>query len=73
MKEVLALGGEGVMLRAPRSKYEKTRSKLLLKVKTFHDDEAVVIGYRAGEGRLLGSMGAIECKLCVSPCIIMSH
>jgi len=34
-----------------------------LKVKTFHDEEAKVTGYRDGEGRLLGVMGAIECVL----------
>ncbi len=34
------------MLRDPDSVYENRRSKSLLKVKTFHDDEAVVLGYK---------------------------
>ncbi len=34
------------MLRDPKSFYENRRSKSLLKVKTFHDDEAVVLGYK---------------------------
>lgn len=63
MKGVLAKGGEGIMLRAARSNYEEGRSKVLLKVKAFYDEEARVIGYRAGEGRLTGLMGAIECEL----------
>ena len=36
-------GGEGLMLRQPGSKYVAGRSSTLLKVKTFHDAEAVVI------------------------------
>ena len=53
------------MLRAPRSKYVNGRTTVLLKVKTFHDEEAKVTGYRPGEGRLTGVMGAIECVLYV--------
>eukprot|EP01126_Amoeba_proteus_P001018 TRINITY_DN10290_c0_g1_i1.p1 TRINITY_DN10290_c0_g1~~TRINITY_DN10290_c0_g1_i1.p1 ORF type:complete len:359 (-),score=108.58 TRINITY_DN10290_c0_g1_i1:157-1233(-) len=60
---VLKLGGEGVMLRAPRSKYEFKRSDVLLKVKNFFDEDARVIGYRPGKGNLAGMMGAIECEL----------
>jgi DNA ligase 1 len=45
LEKVLANGGEGLMLRDPKSYYERKRSKTLLKVKKFLDDEAVVIGY----------------------------
>lgn len=38
-------GGEGVMLRQPGSRYVGARSSTLLKVKTFHDAEARVIGH----------------------------
>ena len=38
--------GEGLMLRDPESFYENRRSHSLLKVKTFHDDEATVIGFK---------------------------
>ena len=34
------------MLRDPESFYENRRSNSLLKVKTFYDDEAVVLGYK---------------------------
>ena len=40
LTRVEALGGEGLMLRQPGSLYEIGRSSTLLKVKTFHDDEA---------------------------------
>ena len=39
------------MLRDPKSMYENRRSQSLIKVKTFYDDEAVVLGYKAGTGR----------------------
>ena len=39
LKRVEGLGGEGVMIREPRSKYVGSRSHTLLKLKTFHDAE----------------------------------
>jgi DNA ligase-1 len=59
LERVEALGGEGLMLRQPGSKYEAGRSSTLLKVKTFHTDDAVVIGHQAGEGRHKGRLGAL--------------
>jgi len=58
-----ALGGEGLMLRQPRSKYVAGRSATLLKVKTFHDAEARVIGHLAGKGRHKGRLGALDVEL----------
>ncbi len=46
------------MLRDPESYYQKERSKTLLKVKVFLDDEATVIGYSDGKGLRLG-IGAL--------------
>ncbi len=48
MKNVLDKNGEGLMLRVPDSKYEKKRSITLLKVKTFIDEEATIIGIDQG-------------------------
>jgi DNA ligase 1 len=56
-----ALGGEGVMLRQPGSAYETRRSSTLLKVKTFFDAEATVIGYKDGKNSNKGLVGALEC------------
>jgi len=62
LKGVLANGGEGLMLREPRSLYERTRSHSLLKVKTFLDAEARVIGHSA-DTKIDGAMGALECEM----------
>ncbi|MEI9866333.1 MAG: hypothetical protein WDN00_17605 [Limisphaerales bacterium] len=51
LTRVETLGGEGLMLRQPGSKYVAGRSGTLLKVKTFHDAEAVVVAHQAGAGR----------------------
>jgi len=56
-------GGEGVMLRQAHSMYDGRRSSTLLKVKSFYDDEATIVGYEAGKGRHLGRLGGYQCKL----------
>lgn len=60
---VESLGGEGLMLRQPGSKYEGGRSSTLLKVKTFHDDEARVIDHVPGKGKHKGRLGAVMVEL----------
>jgi DNA ligase 1 len=60
LADVEALGAEGLMLRQPGSQYIGKRSNTLLKMKTFTDDEAKVIGYATeGKGRLAGSTGSL--------------
>src|SRR5262249_13635556 len=59
LARVEALGGEGLMLRQPGSKYAAGRSTTLLKVKTFHDAEARVLGHEPGAGRHKGRLGAL--------------
>jgi len=63
LARIEALQGEGLMLRQPGSKYIAGRSSTLLKVKTFHDAEAVVMGHLAGAGRHKGRMGALLVRL----------
>lgn len=63
LARVEALGGEGLMLREPRSQYAVGRSTTLLKVKTFHDAEAVVVGHQAGAGKHVGRLGALLVRL----------
>jgi DNA ligase 1 len=58
-----ALGGEGLMLREPGSRYESGRSSTLLKVKRFHDAEARVIEHLAGSSRHRGRLGALLVQL----------
>lgn len=59
LERINGLGGEGVMLREPGSLYEPGRSNTLLKVKTFHDAEATIIGLLPGTGRHKGRLGAV--------------
>ena len=63
LARVEALGGEGLMLRRPGSRYEVGRSSSLLKVKTFHDAEARVVGHAPGAGKHKGRLGALEVQL----------
>lgn len=58
-----ALGAEGLMLRRPGSRYESGRSSTLLKVKSFHDAEARVVGHQEGAGRHKGRLGALLVEL----------
>ena len=63
LARVEALGGEGLMMRQPGSRYEAGRSHTLLKVKTFHDAEAVVVEHEPGKGKHKGRLGALVCKM----------
>jgi DNA ligase-1 len=63
LARVEALGGEGLMLRQPRSRYEVGRSLTLLKVKSFLDAEARVLEHLPGAGRHKGRLGALLVEL----------
>ena len=51
--EVEAKGGEGLMLRKGSSLFRAGRSRDLLKVKSWHDGEAQVLGNTAGKSSLI--------------------
>lgn len=63
LERVEKLGGEGLMMRKPGSKYEVGRSFSLLKVKTFHDAEARIIKHQAGTGKHKGRLGSLLVEL----------
>jgi DNA ligase-1 len=63
LARIESLGGEGLMLRKPGSKYETGRSSTLLKVKSFLDAEAIVIGHQPGTGKHKGRLGALLVRL----------
>lgn len=63
LEEVEKLGGEGLMLRQPKSKYVGSRSSTLLKVKSFFDAEAKVIRHEPGKGKFKGLCGALYCEM----------
>ncbi len=57
------LGGEGLIVRKPDSLYSSGRSADILKVKSYYDMEATVIGYIEGTGRNSGRLGSILVEL----------
>jgi DNA ligase-1 len=63
LAKVMAVKGEGLMLRKPNSRYEFSRSSTLLKVKPFYDMEVIVTNYTAGKGKYKGVVGALVCDL----------
>jgi DNA ligase-1 len=63
LARVEALGGEGLMLRQPGSKYIAGRSATLLKVKSFQDAEATVLKHLPGAGKHKGRLGALFVQL----------
>ncbi|GIU31772.1 DNA ligase [Shewanella sp. MBTL60-007] len=62
LQEVIAKGGEGLMLHKKSAFYKAGRSNDIVKVKPFYDAEAKVIGYTQGKGRFSGMMGALVVK-----------
>jgi DNA ligase-1 len=63
LKAVQNVGGEGLMIRKPRSKYEPGRSNALLKVKAQRDAEAQVVGYVFKDG----SDSVVKALMCQIP------
>ncbi|KAJ2996018.1 hypothetical protein HDV02_000247 [Globomyces sp. JEL0801] len=64
LQKIQEEGGEGLMLRKPKSEYVGSRSNTLLKVKTFYDGEAEIIGHDiAKTGKHVGTLGAYLCRM----------
>ncbi|MFN5744974.1 MAG: DNA ligase [Methylococcaceae bacterium] len=60
LDEIVAAGGEGLMLHRADADYRTGRSTDLLKLKPYLDSEARVTGYIAGKGQHTGRMGALR-------------
>lgn len=63
LDQVIANGGEGLMLHLGSAPYRGIRSDDLLKLKRFSDAEAVVIGHIPGKGKFSGMIGAVLVKM----------
>jgi DNA ligase-1 len=68
LDQVLAKGGEGLVVKGASSLYECARSHGSIKIKPFEDGEGTVVGWIAGEetakgSRLLGMMGSLVLRL----------
>lgn len=62
LDEVLAAGGEGLMLHRADAPWQPGRSDALLKLKALADAEAVVVGHEPGRGRHEGRLGALRVR-----------
>ncbi len=60
LNQVMARGGEGLVLHLASSAVTSGRSEVLLKMKPHQDAEATVIGHRAGQGKYAGQVGALQ-------------
>jgi DNA ligase 1 len=59
LKQIVAKGGEGLMLHRADAAYITGRSDALLKLKLLHDAEAIVIAHLPGKGKYTGKLGAL--------------
>lgn len=59
LRQVVAAGGEGLMLHRGDAPYHGYRSNDLLKLKPYRDAEARVVAYLPGKGKYQGMMGAL--------------
>jgi DNA ligase-1 len=63
LEVMIKIGGEGLMIREPGSRYVNGRSKTLLKAKKFLDADAVVRGYEQGQGKNANCTGALRVEM----------
>lgn len=60
---VVRAGGEGLMLHRADAPYVTGRSDVLLKLKSWLDAEAVVVGHVPGKGKYAGMTGALALEM----------
>jgi DNA ligase-1 len=63
LEQIVAKGGEGLMLNDRNANYVPARTNAILKYKPVFDDEAVVIEVIEGKGKYAGKMGSLQVKL----------
>lgn len=62
LAEVVAGGGEGLVLHRADAPWQVGRNAALQKLKPVHDAEAVVLAHEPGRGRLAGMLGALRVR-----------
>lgn len=60
--EFVSKGFEGCILRNTEAKVALKRTKNLIKVKRFCDEEAEIIGFVQGQGKYESTLGALKCR-----------
>ena len=63
LKQVVAAGGEGLMLHRGKALYQAGRSDDLLKYKLHEDAEARVVAHAPGKGKYTGMLGALVVRI----------
>lgn len=63
LQRVVALGGEGLVVRDPTERYRTGRSSSALKLKVKEDAECRVTDYTEGRGKYRGQVGALMCVI----------
>ena len=63
LKQVVAAGGEGLMLHRGKALYQAGRSDDLLKYKLHEDAEARVVAHAPGKGKYTGMLGALVVRM----------
>ena len=61
-QEIIENGGEGIMIKHPKSFYENGRSSNMLKYKPSFDREAIIIDHNMGQGKYTGLLGGFVCR-----------
>lgn len=59
-QDILKRGGEGVILNNPSAFYHDGRTDAILKYKPVMEDECIIVGYKPGNGRNMGRLGAFN-------------
>lgn len=59
LQGTVSQGGEGLMLHRTDALWQPGRTEALFKLKLELDEEGLVVGYQAGQGRLKGQTGAL--------------
>jgi DNA ligase 1 len=62
LKQVVAQGGEGLMLHLATALVTQGRSPVLLKLKPVSDAEGIVTAHIPGKGKFAGMLGALQIK-----------
>ncbi|WHP47945.1 DNA ligase [Mannheimia bovis] len=61
-QDILAKGGEGVVVRNPNAEYIQGRSAQILKIKPVLDEECTVTAHHKGKGKYADKLGAVSCE-----------
>lgn len=63
LRDVLRLGGEGLMRHHADALHQAGRSDALLKLTPWQDAETVVVAHLSGKGKYAGALGALQMEM----------